>query len=156
MSPSLWNGYGSFICLRVYLLNYNSSGLNFLLLALPGLHSAAQVYKVIFNSYYKSRFMSLFLLFSMKWLCRIFPFTPLLSLYYFYFPPLSCLRNLIFFSGSSCRKLAYSSHHPIHTTSFRGLCPGKAHLPKSSIVPREHNTIQPTRCKHIHNNSIII
>lgn len=90
----------------------NSSGLNFLLLALPGLHPAAQVYKVIFNSYYKSRFMSLFVLFSMKWLCRIFPFTPLSSLYYSYSPPLSCLRNLISFSGSPCRNLAYSSHHP--------------------------------------------
>lgn len=90
----------------------NSSGLNFLLLALPALHPAAQVYKVIFNSYYKSRFMSLFVLFSMKWLCRIFPFTPLSSLYYSYSPPLSCLRNLISFSGSPCRNLAYSSHQP--------------------------------------------
>lgn len=98
----------------------NSSGLNFLLLALPGPHSAAQVYKVIFNSYYKSRFMSLFLLFSTKWLCRIFPFTSLSSLYYFYSPPLSCLRNLISFSGSSCRKLAYSSYHPYSHNLLHG------------------------------------
>lgn len=98
----------------------NSSRLNFLLLALPGPHSAAQVYKVIFNSYYKSRFMALFLLFSMKWLCRIFPFTPLSSLYYFYSSPLSSLRNVISFSGSSGRKLAYSSHHPYSYNLLHG------------------------------------
>lgn len=86
MSLSLWKGYWSVICLRVVFWIINSSGLNFLLLTLPGHHCAAQVYKVIFNSCYKSRFMSLFLLFSMKWLCRIFPFTPLSSLYYFYSP----------------------------------------------------------------------
>lgn len=148
MSPPLWNRYGSFIWIVSWILS--SPGLNFLLLALTDPHSAVQVYKVIFNSYYKSRFMSLFLLFSMKWLCRIFPFTPLSSLYYSYSPALWCLRNPISSSESSCRKLAYSSHHP-YSYNLHGLCPGKAQLPKSSIMPREHNTAQPIRCKHIHN-----
>lgn len=119
----------------------NSSGLNFQLLALPGPHSDAQVCKVISNSYYKSRFMSLSLLFSMKWLCRIFPFTPLLSLYYFYSPPLSRLRNFISLSGSPCRKLAYSSHPPIQATSLAYPCADKAQLPKLSMLPRKHKTV---------------
>lgn len=39
-------------------------------------------------------------------------FSLLLPFQVSYSPPLWCLRNPISSSGSSCRKLAYSSHHP--------------------------------------------
>lgn len=89
--------------------------LNLHLLALPGPLSDTQVYKVISSSFYKSRFMSLSLLFSMKWLCRFFPFIPLSHLDYFYSPPLSHLRNFTSLSGSPCRTTLYSPA-PIQTT----------------------------------------
>lgn len=89
--------------------------LNLHLLALPGPLSDTQVYKVISSSFYKSRFMSLSLLFSMKWLCRFFPFIPLSHLDYFYSPPLSHLRNFTSLSGSPCRRTLYSPA-PIQTT----------------------------------------
>lgn len=85
------------------------------LLALPGPPSDSQVYKVISKSCHKSRFMSLSHLFSMKWLCRIFLFIPLLHLNYFNSPPQSHSRNFISLSGSPCRKRVYSPA-PIQTT----------------------------------------
>lgn len=156
MSPSLWNGHGSFICLRVCVLNYKflwtqfpayspawsppcCSDLqgHFQFLLQKQVHvfvSPIQDEVALQNFPFYSPFKSLLLLLS----------------------SLVMLEESNLLSRISAENWLIPPTTPIHTTSFTGLCPGKAQLPKSNILPRKHNTVQPKRCKHIHSNSITI
>lgn len=100
--------------------------------------------------------MSLFLLVSMKWLCRIFPFySPFKSLLFLLFSLVMfeesnllfriCLQKIGLFLPSPLfiQPPSWASAQVKQSCQSQVFCPGST-------------TVQPTRCKHIHSNSITI
>lgn len=149
MSPPLWNGYGSFICLRVLsLLNFKflwaqfpASSLDWFPLCCSGLQGYFQFLLQKQVHVFVSPIQH-------EVVAQNFPFyspfkSPTL-------PPCDAWGIQSPLQDLPAENWLIPPTTPIHTT-FMDLCPGKAQLPKSSIMPRKHNTVQPTRCKHIHN-----